>query len=166
MQKRDGDSLVAARPVGSSPKTNAKPSRPVDDGQHRFLGVRNKNPEYTYVLVSKAGTAIDEYIDMGYEAVTWDIDEHGEPRGPYIMSGRKSDRKHGAEISARDHLLMAISNERWQEINENGPWGDQGQAHADHLEKEIMKENFNRPLQGIVGQYARIQAEPGHGLNQ
>lgn len=155
---------MAARPKGSKKKTNAKPSRPVDDGIGRHRGVRGSVPGMRYSLITLAGTAVDEHIDMGWEPVLWDLDSDGKPRGPHILSGRRKDRKSGNEIKALDHLLMEISEERWQKIQQFGAFGDAGQALADDIARRIKDPNYERPTAGLED-VLQLQAEPGHSVN-
>lgn len=156
---------MPARPRNSPTKTtNGKPSRPVDDGTLTFLKVRGGDKSRRYSLIAD-GDAVDEYMDMGWEPVLWDIDEKGAPRGPHIKSGRPSERKHGAEIKARGHLLMSISNERWEEIQEEGPYGGGGRKASREIARRIMDPNHGNPMRG-VGPYVSLVAEQGHGVRQ
>lgn len=110
-----------------------------------------------YVMVNKGGAmGVPYYRSLGYEFVRWQgttgEGESEKAKGPYIAGGRPWNEMKVGEIQEfMDHVLMGISQEDHEEIEQFGPFGNTGQEHCDEIEKRIRtKRGVDRdPLSGL-----------------
>lgn len=134
-----------------SRKTAVK-SRPVAEGHGRWFEIRNREPGMKYSLPYTGDDSVEEHLEAGWTPVLWQVDGKGKVTGPHVRTGRAADRVDGAEITARDHLLMQIPEKRWYEIQQYGPYGDTGQALADQREAHIRRldKSMTKDLGGFI----------------
>lgn len=120
---------------GRPKKLRNDPSiRPVD-GVAPFFAVRNRDPERKYVFVPKSATehGVDHYHYLGYEVETY------REGGPFLAMGPKNkDKLNGLEIESRGQILMSISKEDADRIDQFGADGTSGQNAADEQQKRML----------------------------
>lgn len=114
------------------------------DGSARWTKIKDRDPDKKYCLVYAGNTemGVAYYRDMGYEVV-----EAGGRES--LAVGDTVDK--GQELTARGHVLMAVSNERHAEIEQYGAEDNGGQSLADETEDQILDKRGADALRGLGG---------------
>jgi hypothetical protein len=100
------------------------------DGALGWMALENEDPNRHYVWVARNKLTLNEYRRMGYVPEV-------QRQGGVAVAGEESPRE-GAEVEACDHVLMSVSKDRAEDIQERGPWGATGQHLADVIEQKIV----------------------------
>lgn len=112
----------------------------------------NKDPNRHYVFVSRNRQALAEYRRMGYQP------EIGRGEGHVHVAGEAT--AENQEIECMDHVLMSVSKERHQSIEQEGAFGGAGQKRADAIDKLIIdKSNVVDHFRGLNvkrGEHVRV----------
>jgi hypothetical protein len=120
-----------------------------------FGGLLNHDPNRKYVRVPKSGRFGVEYYEfLGYEIET---KREGGPRFAGIKTAQD-----GEPVSYLDTVLMSMSLEQWQELDQHGHDGSRGQAYADIIEERILDKTrlaFDDPSRGIFRSYPTLKVE-------
>jgi len=105
----------------------------------------NKRPDRHYVLVYTGDPeAMATYPALGF------VPEAYEAGGVQPAGGWTG--KAGDNIVVRDHILMSISMEDWQQIQQYGPDGQTGYDLHDRIEEQIIsRRGEHDPIRGANG---------------
>lgn len=111
--------------------------RPID-GAIPYFNVKNKDPDKFYIWVNKAAQeyGLEHYLYLGYEI------ERYRDGGPYpamtVLKDGVPEKEQGAVIESRGNVLVSISKEMHEEIEQNGTDGVSGQRAADAMERRLL----------------------------
>lgn len=143
---------AAAIPKKAVPRKDPRPRS--HDGASKGTGLINARPDMKYVGAARGTGAVEEYLNRGYEVV---IAEEGGPR-----FSRKTS-KLGDPIEYNGHVLMCISRESADWIDQYGEDGESGWAEADKIEAHIIdKRGMQKDLmRGLHGNYVKYDQEIG-----
>lgn len=138
----------------SSPANRVRPtSSRIDPRTRNVEGHRlrllNPRPDRVYKLAYKGcpDTGVNHYLQIGYNIVQ-------KEKGGVDIAG--SNTKMGQDIEYKGCVLVEIDAQKALEHEQNGVWGDTGQAEADRLEDLIIdKRGGIDPLRGMHAQAAR-----------
>lgn len=121
---------------------------PVMGVQPDVTELKNKDEDRVYRLITADDptAGVGYYETIGYEVETWKTgsDALGFKFG---RTGRE-----GEPMEFRGHLLMSCTKERAEQIEQFGPFGNQGQALADRIENVIVdKDSIPRDITRGIG---------------
>ena len=129
------------QPTSASPRRD--PAHRHVDGSSPWNRIRNKPANMRLCWVSKA--CFDDYCAIGYDVI------RSSKGGPEPLGARVT-QKEGEPIEMQGNLLMGMPQERWEEIERYGVYGDTGQEEVDQIEKLIIKRDAAQDLlRGIPG---------------
>ena len=112
--------------------------------QARWAELKDKDPGKQYMYISTDVETQATYGGIGWEPVERREGECQPVAGCTV--------KEGENITMMGQCLVAIDKERWEDIQENGEYGDAGQAWADRRESQMqLKKNQKDALRGING---------------
>lgn len=119
----------------------------------------NARPDRKYVKVSKNDPQIgvDYYTWLGFQV------ERLEPGG--VRFAGASTCEPGSPLTYRDTVLMSIDLETYYEIERFGADGMGGQAHADALEKRILKPRTAAGMEDTFRGLHKLQEQGTHVVN-
>lgn len=148
---RESPAARAASPRRASTRRKDPQSR--DARGLVFGGLLNADPNRKYVRVPKSGRfGVDYYEFLGYEVETV---REGGPKLAGIRTAQD-----GQPIGYLDTVLMSISLEAWEDLEQHGRDGSGGQARADLIEDRILDKGrlaFDDPSRGIFRSYPSLR---------
>lgn len=124
------------------------------DGANTGVKLINRNPDRVYVGAAQGTGAVDEYLGRGYE-----IERYEEGGVRFSVKTAKP----GDAIEYKGHVLMSISKEARDYIDQYGEDGESGWAEADKVEAKIIdKRGAQRDLmRGLHGGYVGVEHDVG-----
>jgi hypothetical protein len=125
------------------------PRRPTDS-LLPYNAVKNPKPGFHYVLVSLDGkeTTSPEY----YEMLGWAPVIYTGAKGTCLGWGKWKD---GEAVTNMGQILMEMSDERWDQLEEFGMNGNSGQAHLRQLAQQIGARGGIDPVRAKAGMGAK-----------
>jgi hypothetical protein len=119
------------------------------DGSAVWGLLKNRDPDKHYVYVNKGDAeSFATYDAAGYEIET--LTQMG------VRPAGGKTGKLGEAIEVRGMVLMSISKDRFNEIEQFGVDGNSGQSEADRLEQMILDRRGFDPLRGQHQRYIQV----------
>ncbi len=134
--------IVTKKPGRSDPRRRRR------DGASAKFAIKNAEPGYKYCWVYK--NTEDQGVEY-YESIGWDI-VRATPNG--VSSGAGKVVKDGSVMEQGGYVLMSISQEDWDDLQQVGADGDTGQDLFDKIEKKIIDPRGGMdPARGMSSRY-------------
>ena len=122
--------MAGARPKNLPPRRDPVRGRPrlIGFDQTKLIG---GNPERKYKLVDKAASmnGVSQHEQRGWEIVLQAKD------APQLQVGTGA--RAGEPVELDGHILMSLPKEEWQRVEEEGQYGERGQALLDEIDAQI-----------------------------
>jgi hypothetical protein len=128
----------------------ADPKRRRRDGASTQFGLRNQDPDRKYVWVYK--NSAEQGVEY-YEAIGWDTERLSAGTGALRPAVGKTVQE-GQLIEQGGYILMSISKEDHEDLNQFGAEGSTGQDLFDKLEAKIINPKGGMdPARGMSSRY-------------
>ncbi len=131
----------------AAPKSNAQrrrerrdPRRRSVDAETPLAHLKNKDPNFKYVLASEGGhdvNSVNYYKSLGYQTCPTPTADRADKELNFV-TGAESDP--GRPLMQMGLVVMRISQEEALDIDDFGRYGSGGQAHADDIELQLANQ--------------------------